>query len=123
MNTNSKETLGALRRLMAENGIDAVVIPQTDPHHSEYLADHWQLRRHLSGFTGSAGTLVVTADAACLWTDSRYFLQAAAQLEGSGIELMKDGLAETPSPQPPYGPDVPSFRSATYMSMTSNSQV
>lgn len=97
MNTNSKEALGALRRLMAENGIDAVVIPQTDPHHSEYLADHWQLRRHLSGFTGSAGTLVVTADAACLWTDSRYFLQAAAQLEGSGIELMKDGLAETPS--------------------------
>ena len=55
------------------------------------------MRRWLSGFTGSAGTPVVTADAALLWTDSRYFIQAAQQLEGSGIELMKDGLASTPS--------------------------
>lgn len=78
-------------------GIEAVIIPQSDPHLSEYLAAHWQVRRWLSGFTGSAGDLVVTADKALLWTDSRYFLQAAQQLAGSGIELMKDGLPETPS--------------------------
>ena len=64
---------------------------------SEYLAEHWQLRRWLSGFSGSAGTVVVTADRAMLWTDSRYFLQAAQELDGTGIELMKDGLPETPS--------------------------
>lgn len=97
MNTKSLNAMTALRDLMAVSGVDAVVIPQSDPHHSEYLADHWQLRRHLSGFTGSAGTLVVTANDARLWTDSRYFLQGAAQLDGSGITLMKDGLPETPS--------------------------
>ncbi|MDE6436851.1 MAG: aminopeptidase P family protein [Muribaculaceae bacterium] len=91
------ERLGALRAEMKAAGIDAVVIPQADPHLSEYLAPHWQVRRWLSGFTGSAGDLVVTASEARLWTDSRYFLQAADQLRGSGIELMKDGLATTPS--------------------------
>lgn len=91
------ERLAALRAEMKAAGIDAVVIPQADPHLSEYLAPHWQVRRWLSGFTGSAGDLVVTAAEARLWTDSRYFLQAAEQLEGSGIELMKDGLATTPS--------------------------
>lgn len=89
--------INALRQIMAADGIDATIIPQTDPHQSEYLAEHWEARRWLSGFTGSAGTLVVTADTALLWTDSRYFIQAAAQLEGSDITLMKDGLAETPS--------------------------
>ncbi len=89
--------LTALRALMADAKVNATLIPQTDPHHSEYIADHWQVRRWLSGFTGSAGTLVVTADKALLWTDSRYFLQAAQQLEGTGIELMKDGLPDTPS--------------------------
>ena len=78
--------LEALRLNMKQNGVDAVVIPQTDPHHGEYIADHWQLRRHISGFTGSAGTLVVTAGDARLWTDSRYFLQAAGQLRDSGKE-------------------------------------
>lgn len=91
------ENLTNLRKKMRENGIDAVIIPQTDPHHSEYLASHWQLRRFLSGFTGSAGQLVVTADKALLWTDSRYFLQAAQQLEGTSIQLMKEGLLDTPS--------------------------
>ena len=62
---------------------------------SEYLAEHWQLRRWLSGFSGSAGTVVVTADRAMLWTDSRYFLQAAQELDGTGIELMKDGLLDS----------------------------
>lgn len=89
--------LADLRALMASKSIAAAVIPQGDPHMSEYLSDHWQLRRWLSGFTGSAGDLVVTASHALLWTDSRYFLQGARQLEGTGIELMKDGLPETPS--------------------------
>lgn len=89
--------IAALRALMARDGISAVIIPQADPHLGEYLASHWQVRRWLSGFGGSAGDLVVTASAAALWTDSRYFIQAAQQLEGSGVELMKDGLPDTPS--------------------------
>ncbi len=88
--------LAALRDAMRQADIAAIIIPQTDPHQSEYLADHWQVRRHFSGFTGSAGSLVVTADNALLWTDSRYFIQAASQLDGTGIELMKDGLPGTP---------------------------
>lgn len=88
--------LEAMRAAMRASGIAAVIIPQTDPHQGEYLADHWQVRRFLSGFTGSAGSLVVTADKALLWTDSRYFLQAAQQLDGTGIELMKEGLPDTP---------------------------
>lgn len=97
MNENIPQRLDALRRQMKAAGIHATVIPQIDPHQSEYIAGHWQIRRYLSGFTGSAGDLVVTLDKALLWTDSRYFIQAARQLEGSGIVLMKDGLAETPS--------------------------
>ena len=89
--------IGELRRLMAEKGIDATIIIHTDPHHSEYLSPHWQVRKHFSGFSGSAGNLVVTRNEALLWTDSRYFLQATQQLDGSGIILMKDGLPETPS--------------------------
>lgn len=97
MNT-TEERLAALRAQMKNNGIDAAIIPQADPHMSEYIASHWQARRWLSGFNGSAGTLVVPASApAMLWTDSRYFLQAEAQLEGSEIQLMKEGLPETPS--------------------------
>ncbi len=86
-----------VRAAMTEASVAAVIIPHTDYHLSEYIADHWQARRFLSGFTGSAGTLVITHDTALLWTDSRYFLQAAQQLEGTGIELMKDGLIQTPS--------------------------
>lgn len=91
------ERIVELRKEMEAAHVDAVIIPQTDPHQSEYVASHWQVRRFFSGFTGSAGTLVVTRDAALLWTDSRYFLQAAAQLDGTGITLMKDSLPETPS--------------------------
>lgn len=94
-----KDRIAALRGKMAEAGLAAVIIPQSDPHLSEYLASHWQVRRWFSGFTGSAGDLVVTPDKAYLWTDSRYFLQAGEQLDSTGIELMKDGLAETPSIQ------------------------
>ena len=97
MNTQITQRLAAFRALLKERGVAAAIIPQADPHQGEYLAPHWQVRRWLSGFTGSAGDLVVTADKAALWTDSRYFLQAAEQLEGTGIELMKDGLADTPS--------------------------
>ncbi len=97
MNTSIPTRLDALRSEMAKAGVAATIVPQADPHMSEYLASHWQARRWFSGFTGSAGDLVVTADKAYLWTDSRYFLQAAQQLEGSGIELMKDGLPSTPS--------------------------
>lgn len=97
MSTNITERLDALREQMKSAGIYACIIPQIDPHQSEYLADHWQSRRYLSGFTGSAGDLVVTLDKALLWTDSRYFIQASRQLDGTGITLMKDGLAETPS--------------------------
>ncbi len=97
MNSIIMGRLDALRAKMQDAGVSAIIVPQTDAHQSEYLAEYWQVRQWLSGFTGSAGTLVVTADAALLWTDSRYFLQAAQQLEGTGIELMKDGLPATPS--------------------------
>lgn len=95
MNQDITNRLSLLRQEMAKSGIDAVIVPQTDPHQSEYIASHWQVRRFLSGFTGSAGSLVVTADKALLWTDSRYFIQAADQLAGTEIALMKDGLADT----------------------------
>lgn len=97
MNETISERLAALRVQMKQSGLNAALIPQTDPHQSEYIADHWQVRRWLSGFTGSAGTLVVTESKALLWTDSRYFLQAEEQLAGTGITLMKDGLPDTPS--------------------------
>ncbi len=79
----------ALRSLMTGNGWDAVVVTSSDPHASEYLAPRWRSVTWLSGFTGEAADLVVTRDHAGLWTDSRYFIQAAAQLAGSGIELHK----------------------------------
>jgi Xaa-Pro aminopeptidase len=82
---------------MNAKGVAATIIPSTDPHASEYVADYWKERQWISGFTGSAGTVVVTSDKAGLWTDSRYFLQAGLQLEGSGIDLFKDGLPDTPS--------------------------
>lgn len=89
--------LDAFRAEMRKAGIAAVVIPQTDAHLGEYIASHWQVRRWLSGFTGSAGTLVVTLNEALLWTDSRYFIQAAMQLDGTGIKLMKEGIPGTPT--------------------------
>lgn len=76
---------------MNERQISAFIIPGTDPHLSEYSADHWKARGWISGFNGSAGTAVVTEKQAGLWTDSRYFLQAGIQLEGSDFILFKDG--------------------------------
>jgi len=87
--------LELLRKAMKQNGISACIIPGTDPHASEYIAEYWKERQWISGFDGSAGTAVITMKNAGLWTDSRYFLHAAEQLEGTGIELMKQGLPET----------------------------
>lgn len=97
MKTNIPERIAALREVMKEKKIDAYIIPSSDPHLSEYPADRWKSRGWISGFDGSAGTVVITADKAGLWTDSRYFLQAGIQLEGSGIELYKLALPETPT--------------------------
>ncbi|MBD3375342.1 M24 family metallopeptidase [candidate division KSB1 bacterium] len=91
------ERLQKLRSLMKEHGIDAYIIPSSDPHQSEYVASRWKSRAWLSGFTGSAGTVVVTHDKAGLWTDSRYFLQAAQELKESGIDLFKMGTPDVPS--------------------------
>lgn len=88
--------LSALRSLMQEWKIDAYLVPSTDPHQSEYVADHYQGRAWLSGFSGSAGTLIVTAEDAGLWTDSRYFIQAEQQLDGTGIRLEKLRVPHTP---------------------------
>lgn len=82
---------------MAERNVAACIITGSDPHGSEYPLDCWKTRQWISGFTGSAGTVVLTSDKACLWTDGRYWLQASKQLKGSGIELMKDGHEKTPS--------------------------
>ena len=84
-----KEELLALRREMGKRGIDAYLVPTTDFHGSEYVNDYFKCRQYVSGFTGSAGTLLVTGDFAGLWTDGRYFLQAEKQLQGSGISLMR----------------------------------
>lgn len=97
MSNTIHKRLNALRRFMEEKGLHAFIIPSTDSHLSEYPALHWASREWISGFTGSAGTMVVTREKAGLWTDSRYFLQAASELDGTGIDLFKDGLPQTPA--------------------------
>ncbi len=97
MNETIIRRINALRDKMRAANVKATIIPHSDPHQSEYMSPHWHQREFFSGFNGSAGTLVVTLDDALLWTDSRYFLQAAEQLDGTGIKLMKDGLPDTPS--------------------------
>lgn len=96
-NMKIQDRITALRKFMSANGISAFIVPSTDPHSGEYVPAHWESRKWLSGFTGSAGTVVITKDNAGLWTDSRYFIQAEEQLEGTGIQLFKDRLPETPS--------------------------
>lgn len=97
MNTLISARLAALREVLKKQAISAFIVPSTDPHLSEYVAAHWHTREWISGFNGSAGTAVVTLQKAGLWTDSRYFLQAAEQLEGTGIDLYKEMLPDTPS--------------------------
>ena len=89
------ERINALRQIMESNGWDAVVVSGSDPHSSEYPAPRWQQVRWLCGFTGEAGDLVITRDHAGLWTDSRYFIQALSQLEGTGVELHKTRLPDS----------------------------
>lgn len=92
-----KERIHHLRALMAENHIDAYIVPTSDFHESEYVGDYFKARKYMSGFTGSAGTLVVTLNEAGLWTDGRYFIQAARQLDGSDITLYKMGEEGVPA--------------------------
>jgi Xaa-Pro aminopeptidase len=103
VDTNTK--IARLRQKMAAHNIAAFVVPSGDPHQSEYMADFWQARQWLTGFTGSAGTAVVTRTTAALWTDFRYWIQAAAQIGPSEFELFKQGE-----------PDVPEFE--TWLSQT-----
>ena len=97
MNTTITSRLDSLRELMKQEKVDAFIFPSTDPHNGEYVPDHWKGREFISGFNGSAGTAVVTMDSAALWTDSRYFLAAEEQLQGTGFTLMKLKIEGTPS--------------------------
>ena len=87
----SVEKLALIRSALRQNDIDICIIPSSDPHMGEYIPEHWQIIRWLTGFTGSAATVVITNSFAGLWTDSRYFLQAEKQLSGSGFEFVKPG--------------------------------
>jgi Xaa-Pro aminopeptidase len=89
--------LASLRHRMKQRGLAAYLIPSTDPHLSEYVPERWERRKYMSGFSGSAGELIVTQKSAGLWTDGRYFLQAAEELAGSGISLMRSGEPGVPS--------------------------
>ncbi|MCX6261209.1 MAG: aminopeptidase P family protein [Bacteroidia bacterium] len=91
---SSVEKLALLRSALHQNSIDLYIIPSSDPHLGEYIPDHWQIIRWLTGFTGSAATVIITGTFAGLWTDSRYFIQAEKQLLGSGFEFVKPGLFE-----------------------------
>ena len=86
-----------IREEMQANKIAACIIPSADPHLSEYPAAQWKLREYLSGFTGSNGTLVITAECACLWTDSRYYLQAEKELNTELFTIQREGETETPT--------------------------
>ncbi len=91
------ERLDSLRSLIKKEGLDGYIIFTSDEHQSEYIDDYYKFREYISGFTGSAGTLLVTAKEAYLWTDGRYFIQAENQLKGSGIELVKQGIKGQPT--------------------------
>lgn len=96
MNVN-QERIGRLQQEMQKEGIDLYLVPTADFHQSEYVGDYFKARAWLSGFTGSAGTLIVAKEEACLWADGRYFIQAAKQLEGTGVILMKMGEEGVPT--------------------------
>lgn len=98
MENQIKKRISSFQKYLKERNMKAFIIPSTDPHLSEYVAEHWKAREWLSGFTGSAGTLIVTSEKAGLWTDSRYFIQAEEELKGTDILLFKEGLPDTPTP-------------------------
>ena len=91
------ERITALRKQMKEKGIDAYLVPTDDFHGSEYVGDYFKCRKYITGFTGSAGTAVIMQDMAGLWTDGRYFIQAAQQLEGTPVTLFKMGEPDVPT--------------------------
>lgn len=97
MNKTICNRIEALRDVMRRESIDAFIFPSTDPHNGEYVPAHWEGRKWISGFNGSAGTAVVTMTDAALWTDSRYFIAAEEQLRGTGFRLMKERVEGTPS--------------------------
>ena len=91
------ERLAALRALMKERGVSACIVPGTDPHASEYMAEHWTEMSWITGFLGETGIAVITLDQALLWTDSRYYLQAEAELKGTTVELMRESDIDCPT--------------------------
>ncbi|MGI5893658.1 MAG: aminopeptidase P family protein [Candidatus Merdivicinus sp.] len=92
------EKIAYIRKKMEENCIDAILVPSADPHMSEYVSDHWKTRAFVSGFSGSAGTFVITREMSGLWTDGRYYVQAAKELAGSEATLFRAADADCPSP-------------------------
>lgn len=96
MNGKIADRVGSLRALMSQHAIDAYVVPSADPHQSEIVADHWQCRQWISGFTGSAGTFAILGEKAGLWADGRYFIQAEQELRETGIDLFKMQMPEVP---------------------------
>ena len=94
---NIIERLAALRALMKEKGLSACIVPGTDPHASEYMAEHWTEMSWITGFLGETGTALITMDKALLWTDSRYYLQAEAELQGTTVELMRESDIDCPT--------------------------
>ncbi len=92
-----RDRIDLLREKMAERGIDAYLIPTSDFHGSEYVSEYFKCREYMTGFTGSAGTAVITMEDAGLWTDGRYFVQAASELSGSGVELFRSGQEKVPT--------------------------
>ncbi|HUH88317.1 MAG TPA: aminopeptidase P family protein [Pusillimonas sp.] len=116
------DRINALRQAMADQGVDACVVLSSDPHLSEYLPEHWQARAWLSGFQGSAGTLVVTASFAGLWTDSRYWEQAVGDLAGTGIETMRAGADDVPGIVPWLAAQLPPAARVAVHGLTLNMQ-
>lgn len=94
---NIKDRLSGLRKFMEEKNIDAYMIPSSDNHQSEYVGDYFKSREFISGFNGSAGTVIVTKDEAGLWTDGRYFIQAESQLEGKYNKIIQNGTRRLPN--------------------------
>ncbi len=104
-----KKRISQLRALMRERNIDAYLVPTSDYHESEYVGEHFASRKYITGFTGSAGTALITRDWAGLWTDGRYYLQASSELKGSGIVLMKSGLPGVPTVEEFIEQDLPRY--------------